>query len=389
MFDAPEFIEESIQQLKATIDDVAIIACSGGVDSTVAAVIANKAVGNLLHCVYVDTGFMRKNETEEIEAMLAQQGINLITVKAADRYFEALKGVTEPEQKRKVIGELFIRIFEDEQKKCGAKYLVQGTIAPDWIESGGGVRDTIKSHHNVGGLPEDMTLEVVEPLRELYKDEVRELARELDIIVAERQPFPHHILQKISTRITNTVKGGLAVRTLGELTPERVEVVREACAIVEEEFEAGAEAGEMELPWQYFAALLPGSLGRCSWRCPCVWRNDCCSCSTKHGRNVCKIFGDSTPHSSEDQYANHKHGQRCSQSGRLRYYPQTTGYNRMGIVRSLYGKKIFGFIPRASCRASLIFCPRLKNGVPMPKAGCNSKWKKETEQDAENSFGNH
>ena len=167
MFDAPEFIEESIQQLKATIDDVAIIACSGGVDSTVAVVLASKAVGDLLHCVYVDTGFMRKNETEEIEAMLSEQGINLITVKAADRYFEALKGVTEPEQKRKVIGELFIRIFEDEQKKCGAKYLVQGTIAPDWIESGGGVRDTIKSHHNVGGLPEDMTLEVVEPLREL------------------------------------------------------------------------------------------------------------------------------------------------------------------------------------------------------------------------------
>ena len=242
MFDAPEFIEESIQQMKATIDDVAIIACSGGVDSTVAAVIANKAVGDLLHCVYVDTGFMRKNETEEIETMLAQQGINLITVKAADRYFEALQGVTEPEQKRKVIGELFIRIFEDEQKKCGAKYLVQGTIAPDWIESGGGVRDTIKSHHNVGGLPEDMTLEVVEPLRDLYKDEVRELARALEIKVAERQPFPGP---------------GLAVRCLGELTPQRVHIVREACAIVEEELEAAAEAGKMEIPWQYFAALLP------------------------------------------------------------------------------------------------------------------------------------
>ena len=110
MFDAPEFIEESIQQLKSTIDDVAIIACSGGVDSTVAAVIANKAVGDLLHCVYVDTGFMRKNETEEIETMLAEQGINLITVKAADRYFEALQGVTEPEQKRKVIGLSLIHI---------------------------------------------------------------------------------------------------------------------------------------------------------------------------------------------------------------------------------------------------------------------------------------
>ena len=185
---------------------------------------------------------MRKNETEEIEAMLSDLGIQLITIKAADRYFSALKDITEPEQKRKIIGELFIRIFEEEQVKCGAKYLIQGTIAPDWIESGGGVRDTIKSHHNVGGLPEDMSLEVVEPLRELYKDEVRELARALHIKVSERQPFPGP---------------GLAVRTLGELTPERVEVVREACAIVEEEFENASSQGLMELPWQYYAALLP------------------------------------------------------------------------------------------------------------------------------------
>ena len=132
-----------------------------------------------------------KVETEQIEALLAEQGIkNLVTVKAADRYFEALKGVTEPEHKRKVIGELFIRIFEDEQKKCGAKYLVQGTIAPDWIESGGGVRDTIKSHHNVGGLPEDMTLEVVEPLRDLYKDEVRDLARCLENQCGRKATIP-------------------------------------------------------------------------------------------------------------------------------------------------------------------------------------------------------
>lgn len=242
MFDAAEFAKDSVEQLKSTIDDVAIIACSGGVDSSVAAILAKRAAGDLLHCVYVDTGLMRKNETEFIEKMFAEQGIDLITVRAADRYFKALEGVTEPEQKRKIIGETFIRIFEDEQVKCGAKYLIQGTIAPDWIESGGGVRDTIKSHHNVGGLPEDMTLEIVEPLRDLYKDEVRILARELDIIVAERQPFPGP---------------GLALRTLGDLTPERVAVVREACAIVEEEFEAAADAGEMELPWQYFAALLP------------------------------------------------------------------------------------------------------------------------------------
>jgi len=242
MFDAADFIEEAVNDLKSSIDDVAIIACSGGVDSAVAAVLAHRAVGDLLHCVYVDTGFMRKDETAEVEAMFAAHGIDLTTVHAADRYFAALDGVTDPEAKRKVIGEMFIRVFEDEQVKVGAKYLVQGTIAPDWIESGGGVRDTIKSHHNVGGLPEDMTLEVVEPLRELYKDEVRELARSLGISVAERQPFPGP---------------GLAVRTLGPLTPERVAVVRECCAIVEEEFEAAAERGEMDLPWQYYAALLP------------------------------------------------------------------------------------------------------------------------------------
>tara|TARA_B100001741_G_scaffold313761_1_gene321789 strand:- start:70 stop:1017 length:948 start_codon:yes stop_codon:yes gene_type:complete len=242
MFDATSFIQESAEKMTAEIDDIAIIACSGGVDSTVAAVIANQAIGDKLHCVYVDTGLMRKNETEEIQEMLAHHGLNLTTVFAAERYFEALKEVSEPEAKRKIIGELFIRIFEEEQVKVGAKYLVQGTIAPDWIESGGGVRDTIKSHHNVGGLPEDMTLEVVEPLRDLYKDEVRDLARKLEIRVAERQPFPGP---------------GLAVRCLGNLTPERVEVVREACAIVEEEFEAAAEAGKMEMPWQYFAALLP------------------------------------------------------------------------------------------------------------------------------------
>ena len=242
MFDAQSFIEESIEELKAKITQTAIIACSGGVDSTVAAVLAHRAVGDLLHCVYVDTGFMRKGETQEVEQMFADAGIDLITVDASDRYFDALVGVTEPEQKRKVIGEMFIRIFEEEQVKVDAHCLVQGTIAPDWIESGGGVRDTIKSHHNVGGLPEDMTLEVVEPLRELYKDEVRDLARALGIKVAERQPFPGP---------------GLAVRTLGDLTRERVAVVRECCAIVEEEFQAASERGEMDLPWQYYAALLP------------------------------------------------------------------------------------------------------------------------------------
>ena len=225
MFDSEEFIAESIESLKSKIDDIAIIACSGGVDSTVAAVIANQAVGGLLHCVYVDTGFMRKDETEQIEELLEAQGINLITVKAADRYFAALEGVSEPEQKRKVIGELFIRIFEDEQKKCGAKYLVQGTIAPDWIQSGGGVRDTIKSLHNVGGLPSDMRLELIEPLRQLFKDEVRQLGRQLGLpsTMINRHPFPGP---------------GLGVRILGPVNEEFAEILRLADNIFIEELKS-------------------------------------------------------------------------------------------------------------------------------------------------------
>ena len=242
--DAQMLIDEAVVALTSQIDDTAIIACSGGIDSTVAAVLANNAVGNLLHCVYVDTGFMRKGETEEVREMLTDLGLNLKVVDASDRFFKHLEGVTEPEQKRKVIGEQFIRVFEEEQVSCGAKYLVQGTIAPDWIESGGGERDVIKSHHNVGGLPDDVDLIIVEPLREFYKDEVRDMAKLLGIPSSNRQPFPGP---------------GLAVRVLGDLTRERTEACREACAIVEEELEAAAEAGEIELPWQYFAALLPVS----------------------------------------------------------------------------------------------------------------------------------
>ena len=242
--DAQTLIDEGDSILKEQIDDIAIIACSGGIDSTVAAVMANNAIGDLLHCVYVDTGFMRKGETEEVREMLTDLGLNLKVVDASDRFFKHLEGVTEPEAKRKVIGEQFIRVFEEEQVTCGAKYLVQGTIAPDWIESGGGERDVIKSHHNVGGLPDDVDLTIVEPLREFYKDEVRDMAELLGIPSSNRQPFPGP---------------GLAVRVLGDLTRERTEACREACAIVEEELEAAAEAGEIELPWQYSAALLPVS----------------------------------------------------------------------------------------------------------------------------------
>ena len=235
-------IDEAIEELQSRINDTAIIACSGGIDSSVAAVLAHKAVGSLLQCVYVDTGFMRKNETEEVSLMFDEMGIDLKVVDASDRFFRELNGVTDPEEKRKIIGEQFIRVFENEKKISGAKFLVQGTIAPDWIESGGGERDVIKSHHNVGGLPEDVELEIVEPLREFYKDEVRSIARELNIKSSERQPFPGP---------------GLAVRVLGNLSRERVEACREACHIVENRLQEAALDGKCDLPWQYFAALLP------------------------------------------------------------------------------------------------------------------------------------
>ena len=235
-------VDEAIEELQNKINDTAIIACSGGIDSSVAAVLAHRAVGSLLHCVYVDTGFMRKNESFEVAEMFAEMGITLKVVNASRRFFSSLEVVIDHEEKRKIIGEQFIRVFEEEQKICGAKFLVQGTIAPDWIESGGGERDVIKSHHNVGGLPEDVDLDIVEPLREFYKDEVRAIARHLKIKSSERQPFPGP---------------GLAVRVLGDLTESRVEACREACHIVETRIRESALAGKCDLPWQYFAALLP------------------------------------------------------------------------------------------------------------------------------------
>ncbi|MFA5863028.1 MAG: glutamine-hydrolyzing GMP synthase [Candidatus Thermoplasmatota archaeon] len=244
MFNPEKFVAEQIALIQKQIPEprTAMIACSGGVDSTTAAVLVGKAIGKRLTSVFVDTGYMRKDEAALIKQLLSGIDINLDFVDASAEFYAAMKGVTEPEAKRKVIGEKFIRVFERESKKIDCDVLVQGTIAPDWIESGGGVRDTIKSHHNVGGLPKDMTLVLCEPLRDLYKDEVRKLARYLDIPVAERQPFPGP---------------GLAVRVLGEATPERTQIVRDACHIVETEIDAAASRGEIERPWQYFAALLP------------------------------------------------------------------------------------------------------------------------------------
>ncbi|MEA3458042.1 MAG: glutamine-hydrolyzing GMP synthase [Candidatus Thermoplasmatota archaeon] len=242
MFDAENFIEETVEKIKEEVPGRTLIAFSGGVDSTVCAALVNKAIGDQLIAVNVDTGYMRKNEPETIKKLMEEMELNYRVIDASDKYYKALKGVRNPEKKRKIIGELFIRLFEKVADDEKIEYLVQGTIAPDWIESGGELRDTIKSHHNVGGLPENMNLKLVEPLRDLYKDEVRKVARVLKLSVSEKQPFPGP---------------GLAIRILGEATPKRTEIVREACDIVEKEIELAAEKENMELPWQYFAVLLP------------------------------------------------------------------------------------------------------------------------------------
>ena len=242
MFNAEKFVKNTIAELKEKIDGKAMIAFSGGVDSTVCAALVNKAIGKQLIAVHVDTGYMRKNESRNVEKMMKDMRLNYRFIDASKEYYDALKDVEDPEKKRKIIGEKFIRIFEKEAEKEKIEYLIQGTIAPDWIESGDDLRDTIKSHHNVGGLPKNMKMKLVEPLRDLYKDEVRKLARELKLSISERQPFPGP---------------GLAVRIMGKANPERTELIREACFIVEEEIEKAVEKGLMKMPWQYFAVLLP------------------------------------------------------------------------------------------------------------------------------------
>ena len=239
------FVETTIQQLKEKIGNgKALCALSGGVDSSVAAVLMSKAIGKQLTCVFVDHGLLRKDEGDQVEAVFGPDGpydLNFIRVNVQERFYEKLKGVTEPEQKRKIIGEEFIRVFEEEAKKIGAvDFLVQGTIYPDVIESGLGKSAVIKSHHNVGGLPDYVDFkEIVEPLRLLFKDEVRKAGRELGIpdYLVNRQPFPGP---------------GLGIRIIGEVTAEKVKIVQEADAIYREEV---AAAGVDKNLGQYFAAL--------------------------------------------------------------------------------------------------------------------------------------
>ena len=237
------FVDESIKLLKAKIGDKkALCALSGGVDSSVAAVLLNKAIGKNLTCIFVDHGLLRKNEGDEVEKIFRNQfDINLIRVNAKDRFLQKLAGVTDPEKKRKIIGEEFIRVFEEESKKIGTvDFLVQGTIYPDVIESGLGKSSVIKSHHNVGGLPDYVDFkEIVEPLRDLFKDEVRKTGLELGIPenLVYRQPFPGP---------------GLAIRIIGDITEDKLSILKEADSIFREEI---ANAGLHKNINQYFAVL--------------------------------------------------------------------------------------------------------------------------------------
>jgi GMP synthase (glutamine-hydrolysing) len=237
-------IDTQVAAIRAQVGNArAICGLSGGVDSSVAAALVHKAIGAQLTCVYVDTGLMRKGESEQVVEMFQRNmGIELIHVSAGEKFFNKLAGVVEPEAKRKAIGELFVRIFEENTGGVtDAEFLVQGTLYPDVIESGGsdGTASVIKSHHNVGGLPEDMTLKLVEPLRTLFKDEVRKLGSELGLPdeMVWRQPFPGP---------------GLGVRIIGEVTPERVATLQEADAIVREEVRLAGLEREI---WQAFAVL--------------------------------------------------------------------------------------------------------------------------------------
>jgi GMP synthase (glutamine-hydrolysing) len=235
-----DFIENEIQKTRQQVgDEQVLLGLSGGVDSSVCAAILDRAIGRQLICIFVDHGFMRKNEPEEIEAAFSRRDLRFVKVGAAERFLGKVAGVADPEQKRKIIGAEFVRVFEEEAEKfSNVKFLAQGTIYPDVVESGAGSSANVKSHHNVGGLPAQMGFKgLVEPLRSLYKDDVRKLGRYLGLPapITERQPFPGP---------------GLAIRVIGEITKEKLDLLREADYIFRSEVISSGEKAD-----QYFAVL--------------------------------------------------------------------------------------------------------------------------------------
>lgn len=237
-----DFAEQTIEEIKEKVGNKKVLcALSGGVDSSVAAVLVHKAVGDQLTCIFVDHGLLRKDEGDQVEQVFREMfHMNLIRVNAQKRFLSRLEGITDPEEKRKIIGEEFIRVFEEESSKLGEiDFLVQGTVYPDVIESGTDTAAVIKSHHNVGGLPKDMKFELIEPLRQLFKDEVRKVGEELGISgeIVWRQPFPGP---------------GLAIRVLGEIIEDKLHIVRESDAILRDEIK---KAGLEKSIWQYFTCL--------------------------------------------------------------------------------------------------------------------------------------
>ncbi len=234
-----QLLDEVTGNIRQNLKGKGILACSGGTDSSVLAVAAAMAAPQNVKTIFIDTGLLRIGERERVEKLFRDFNIQGEVIDASETFIKNLSGITDPEKKRKIIGETFIRVFEEAASRSDVQYLLQGTIAPDWIESGGKNRDAIKSHHNVGGLPEKMNLKLIEPLRDLYKDEVRQLSKELGLN-EYLQPFPGP---------------GLAVRSLGEVTKERLDRLRRATRIVEETIEE--KYNPEDRPWQYFAIYVP------------------------------------------------------------------------------------------------------------------------------------